>query len=689
MAQGQVNAIKASSGLTLSNQATDSHILFGYQAFTQNGVIITGTILDLGNLGTRTLGDGESYTINKSYVGNIVIRSKSLEEQTEATAISNDILYGKTAWVNGELVTGTLDSHIIENDYVVTLVAGSNYIVPEGYYTNSFTVQAKTLAEQTQGDATSEDITVDRRAWVNGELIIGTMDMSSSTQATATPDKILIGETAWVNGELITGTMPICRTSDEPEIIEVRPGESYSITAGYYEEGSLTVINETLPFLTGTAVAEDVLEGKSIYIDNVYTEGTMRDYGDHIISVGDEHLPLDAGIHHVVEKPGYYHSITVDTTPLADQTEGTATAGSMMEGRTAWVNGELITGTMPIIRPNDMISATLGELVTIPPGYYNGTQQISAPSLSEITPGTAIDNDIVEGKSAWANGVMVTGTIPNKGPIDATINCGGSYTIPAGYYATGGTVTASSLASQTVADAVAGDILSNKTAWINGNKIVGTMPDRAAVTSALNCGGSYTIPAGYHNGSGKITANSLASQTSATAVAGDIKRGKTAWINGNKLTGTFDTNNFRMYGPSEGILLNDVRMSYINEIPNGNGFYSISSNDNMKVSDMLESLLDTKKGILLKVRLVSTLSDGKSTSTCEIFKDIPDFKNMTNKNPINVSDYWTNYIFSAHILSSSNSWIFSLEAESTYYNSTITKNGYVIKATVKIFGEYL
>ena len=83
MAQGQVNAIKASSGLTLSNQATDSHILFGYQAFTQNGVIITGTIPDLGNLGTRTLGDGESYTINKSYVGNIVIRSKSLEEQTE------------------------------------------------------------------------------------------------------------------------------------------------------------------------------------------------------------------------------------------------------------------------------------------------------------------------------------------------------------------------------------------------------------------------------------------------------------------------------------------------------------------------------------------------------------------------------------------------------------------------------
>ena len=32
----------------------------------------------------------------------------------------------------------------------------------------------------------------------------------------------------------------------------------------------------------------------------------------------------------------------------------------------------------------------------------------------------------------------------------------------------------------------------------------------ANVIASLNCGGSYTIPAGYHNGSGKVTTNSLA-----------------------------------------------------------------------------------------------------------------------------------------------------------------------------------
>lgn len=90
-----------------------------------------------------------------------------------------------------------------------------------------------------------------------------------------------------------------------------------------------------------------------------------------------------------------------------------------------------------------------------------------------------------------------------------------------------------------IGTASAGDVLSGKTFTnTSGSGLTGTMPNRGAVTQSLNCGGSYTIPAGYHNGCGKITANSLASQTSATAVAANITNGKTAWVNGVKLTGT-------------------------------------------------------------------------------------------------------------------------------------------------------
>ena len=107
--------------------------------------------------------------------------------------------------------------------------------------------------------------------------------------------------------------------------------------------------------------------------------------------------------------------------------------------------------------------------------------------------------------------------------------------------------TASSAAYSTMAanikkissDATAGTghILTGKTAYAGGKKITGTMPDQGAKTASLNCGGSYTIPAGYHNGSGRITAGSLASQTGATAQAQHILAGQTAWVNGSRVTG--------------------------------------------------------------------------------------------------------------------------------------------------------
>lgn len=88
------------------------------------------------------------------------------------------------------------------------------------------------------------------------------------------------------------------------------------------------------------------------------------------------------------------------------------------------------------------------------------------------------------------------------------------------------------------ATATASQILSGSTAYVKGSKVTGTMTDQGAKTSSLNCGASYTIPAGYHNGSGKITANSLASQTNATATAANILSGQTAYVNGSKITGT-------------------------------------------------------------------------------------------------------------------------------------------------------
>lgn len=90
-------------------------------------------------------------------------------------------------------------------------------------------------------------------------------------------------------------------------------------------------------------------------------------------------------------------------------------------------------------------------------------------------------------------------------------------------------------------DAADSTVLSGKTYYNTDAKTkrTGTMANQGAKTAALNCGGSYTIPAGYHNGAGKVTANSLASQTGgATAEDKYVYTGKTYWKDGVKRTGS-------------------------------------------------------------------------------------------------------------------------------------------------------
>lgn len=86
-------------------------------------------------------------------------------------------------------------------------------------------------------------------------------------------------------------------------------------------------------------------------------------------------------------------------------------------------------------------------------------------------------------------------------------------------------------------NATSDKILSGYKATVDSGQVTGNMPNQGAKTATLNCGGSYTIPKGYHNGSGKVTANSLASQTSATADASKILKGYTAWVNGVEVNG--------------------------------------------------------------------------------------------------------------------------------------------------------
>ena len=96
-------------------------------------------------------------------------------------------------------------------------------------------------------------------------------------------------------------------------------------------------------------------------------------------------------------------------------------------------------------------------------------------------------------------------------------------------------------------------VLSGYTAMTNDSNDdpgTGTMPNRGAVNQSLNAGGSYTIPQGYHNGSGKVTANPLASQTSGNASSAQILTGYNAWVNGSNINGSMPNRGNLNFNPS-------------------------------------------------------------------------------------------------------------------------------------------
>lgn len=60
----------------------------------------------------------------------------------------------------------------------------------------------------------------------------------------------------------------------------------------------------------------------------------------------------------------------------------------------------------------------------------------------------------------------------------------------------------------TDATAAASEILEPKTAYARGVKIVGTMPNRGSVNGVISSKTPYTIQQGYHDGSGKVAIDS-------------------------------------------------------------------------------------------------------------------------------------------------------------------------------------
>lgn len=226
-----------------------------------------------------------------------------------------------------------------------------------------------------------------------------------TSDATATEAEIREGYTAYINGEKITGTIP-----DWGEHIYIPTTEDQVFAPGHYVSGVQTVKGDA------NLISGNIKKGVSIF--NV--EGSLESEG---------------GI---------------------DTSDATATSSDILLNKTAYVNGEKLTGTIESLEATEYIPSNMDQIIEAGK-YLSGNQTIKgdinltpeniragtsifgvegAPHVMNTDGATAFDTDILKGKTAYVAGSLIEGTIESLDTTEYTPSTEDQY-IESGVYISG------------------------------------------------------------------------------------------------------------------------------------------------------------------------------------------------------------------------------------------------------------
>lgn len=238
----------------------------------------------------------------------------------DATAVANDILAGKTAYIGGKKVTGTMPTKA-----AATITPGtSNQTIAAGQYLSG----VQTIA----GDA--DLISANIKAGANIFGVAGNSNVVDTSAGTATAAQILSGQVAFVDGAKVTGTMA------SKAAATYTPGTAnQTISAGQYLAGTQTIAGDA------DLIASNIKSGVDIFgVVGTYAGGGVKsvqlvrsgDFATGTVSIPTAVVRSNTLMFANV-KYGYW-----DTRPLSFQMSADGTKINRMDGGTTYYSAEFL-----------------------------------------------------------------------------------------------------------------------------------------------------------------------------------------------------------------------------------------------------------------------------------------------------------------------------------------------------------
>lgn len=161
-----------------------------------------------------------------------------------------------------------------------------------------------------------------------------------------------------------------------------------------------------------------------------------------------------------------------------DTSDASAAAADIKDGQTAYVDGEKVEGTMPVNEAINKDIASKDETITVPEGYTpGGTVKIADTEKQKLKPENIRAGVSILGVDG--NMSATEGLKPQAKTVTPTKSA--QVVQPDSGYNALSQVTVEAIPTQyittTDANAAAGDIKNGKTAYVNGKKVTGTHTD--------------------------------------------------------------------------------------------------------------------------------------------------------------------------------------------------------------------